>query len=124
MSMASIAESLASNASFASLASRQDRKLSDISDKRIQNMVFMGMGEPMDNYDGVAAAIRSLCNNNICAMAKNKLCVSTVGVVPNMRRLFTEMPTVKLAISLHAANQKLRETIMPIARKYHMDELI
>lgn len=84
----------------------------------------MGMGEPLENYDGVVQAIRGLVDTGKFGMAPKSVTVSTVGIVGNMRRLMDDMPQVKLAVSLHAPNQELREQIVPIAKTYKMDSLM
>lgn len=83
---------------------------------QIRNLVFMGMGEPLDNYDNVIAAIRMMTDARRFGLAPSRVSVSTVGVVANMKRLRRDAPGVQLALSLHAPNQALRERIVPTAR--------
>jgi sorting nexin-8 len=90
----------------------------------ISNVVFMGMGEPLENYDGVVQAIRGLVDTGKFGMAPKSVTVSTVGIVGNMRRLMDDCPQVKLAVSLHAPTQELREQIVPIGKTYKMDMLM
>lgn len=90
----------------------------------IRNVVFMGMGEPLDNYDNVKAAVTAMCNPNMFGLAMCHVTVSTVGVVPRMRQMRQDMPAVSLALSLHAPTQEARCKIVPTARQWHIDELI
>jgi sorting nexin-8 len=84
----------------------------------------MGMGEPLENYEAVAAAIRALTDRERFAMAWKNITVSTVGIVGNMRRLMDDLPQVKMAISLHAPNQELRQQLLPVAKTYKIEELM
>src|SRR5688500_16856125 len=89
----------------------------------ISNVVFMGMGEPMLNLDHVIPALRLMLDDNAYGLSRRRVTVSTSGVVPGMDRLRDECP-VALAVSLHAANDKLRDELVPINRKYPLRELI
>jgi 23S rRNA (adenine2503-C2)-methyltransferase len=84
--------------------------------RRISNVVFMGMGEPMANYDAVWEAVRRLHDD--LGISARHLTISTVGIVPGIRRLATEDLPVNLAVSLHAANDALRDELVPINRRY------
>ncbi len=95
-----------------------------ISPKRITNIVFMGIGEPLDNYDNLTKAIDILQEPIGIALSKRRLCVSTCGIIPNMERLVKSYPLVKLSVSLHSAFNDKRTKIMPVNRKYPIDELI
>ena len=86
------------------------------------NVVFMGMGEPLANYPRVRAAIDRL--TGAMGMSARNITVSTVGVVPGMRRLATEPWPVKLAVSLHAADDELRTRLVPLNRRYPLREII
>ncbi len=86
------------------------------------NLVFMGMGEPFLNYDEFMAAVRLLVNE--AGLAESRMTVSTSGIVPGILRLSTEAVRPRLAISLNAPNDEIRETIMPITRKWKIDEVI
>eukprot|EP00425_Heterocapsa_triquetra_P025613 CAMPEP_0195113318 /NCGR_PEP_ID=MMETSP0448-20130528/102007_1 /TAXON_ID=66468 /ORGANISM="Heterocapsa triquestra, Strain CCMP 448" /LENGTH=217 /DNA_ID=CAMNT_0040150241 /DNA_START=45 /DNA_END=694 /DNA_ORIENTATION=- len=88
--------------------------------KPVSNVVFMGMGEPLENFDGVASAIRCMCDVQTFGVAPSSITVSTVGIVSNMRRLMEELPKVKIAVSLHAPTQELREQIVPIAKSFKL----
>ncbi|MGH9056539.1 MAG: 23S rRNA (adenine(2503)-C(2))-methyltransferase RlmN [Acidimicrobiales bacterium] len=89
---------------------------------RVSNVVFMGMGEPLANYDNVWAAMVRI--HHELGLSARHLTVSTVGVVPGIRRLASESLPVNLAVSLHAANDKLRDTLVPLNRRYPLSVLI
>ncbi len=89
---------------------------------RLSNVVFMGMGEPLANYDRVWAAIVSL--HDRLGLSARHLTVSTVGVVPGIRRLAAEELPVNLAVSLHAANDALRDRLVPLNRRYPLSLLV
>jgi 23S rRNA (adenine2503-C2)-methyltransferase len=91
--------------------------------RRITNIVFMGMGEPLANYGSVLRAIRILVDPNGLAFSHRRITLSTAGIVPQLRRLGEESP-VNLAISLHAPEEALRSELMPINRKYPLSELL
>jgi len=90
----------------------------------IDNVVFMGMGEPLHNYDAVLKAIRILNAPTGLGIGARHITVSTCGLVPAIRRFATEGLQVVLAISLHAPNDALRNQIVPINRKYPLQTLI
>lgn len=87
----------------------------------LTNVVFMGMGEPLANYDRVREAIRRLID--VAGMSQRAITVSTVGMVPGIRRLAAEGWSVNLAISLHAADDELRSRLVPINKRYPIAEL-
>lgn len=89
----------------------------------ITNIVFMGMGEPMFNYDHVAKACEILLDDQGLYMSRRKVTISTSGVVPRIRQMTDELG-VNLAISLHGVRDDLRDDIVPINRKYKMAELM
>ncbi len=91
--------------------------------RRITNIVFMGMGEPLANYASVLRAIRILVDPNGLAFSHRRITLSTAGLVPQLRRLGKESP-VNLAISLHAPDDALRSELMPINLKYPLSELL
>jgi 23S rRNA (adenine2503-C2)-methyltransferase len=91
--------------------------------RMLTNIVMMGMGEPLYNYDSVAKAIRLMMDGDGLSIGKRKITLSTSGVVPNIVRAGRELG-VNLAISLHATNDELRTRIMPINRKYPLAELM
>jgi hypothetical protein len=90
----------------------------------VRNVVFMGMGEPLNNYDAVLASLGPMTDPQCFAIAPSRCTVSTVGVIPNMRRLVTDAPGVGIALSLHAPNQALREKIVPTATAYKLPALM
>ncbi|MFI4978735.1 MAG: 23S rRNA (adenine(2503)-C(2))-methyltransferase RlmN [Nevskiales bacterium] len=89
----------------------------------ISNVVFMGMGEPLANYANVLAAVKILLDDFGFGLSKRRVTVSTSGLVPFMDRLRDDVDTA-LAVSLHAPNDKLRNELVPINRKYPLAELI
>jgi len=89
----------------------------------ISNIVMMGMGEPLYNYDNVAKALRIVMDGEGIAISKRRITLSTAGVVPMIRRCGEEL-NVNLAISLHATNDALRDRIVPINKKYPIAELM
>ncbi|HEY8080522.1 MAG TPA: 23S rRNA (adenine(2503)-C(2))-methyltransferase RlmN [Acidimicrobiales bacterium] len=84
--------------------------------RRLSNVVFMGMGEPLANYDATLATIGALTSR--MGLSARHLTVSTVGVAPAIERLARDAPTVTLAVSLHAANDELRTSLVPLNRTY------
>jgi 23S rRNA (adenine2503-C2)-methyltransferase len=92
-------------------------------DRRLSNIVFMGMGEPLYNLDNVAAAIDIIADNEGIAISRRRITVSTSGVVPDLPAL-GERTQAMLAISLHATNDALREKLVPLNRKYPIAELM
>ena len=92
-------------------------------DREITNVVMMGMGEPLYNYDNVAAALRIVMDHEGLAISRRKITLSTAGVVPMIRRCGEELG-VNLAVSLHAVTDELRDDIVPINKKYPLKELL
>jgi len=90
----------------------------------IRNVVFMGMGEPLNNYVQVLAACRAMLDRRTWSLAHGRVTVSTVGVVSRMRDLTRDLPEVNLALSLHAPTQDKREAIVPAARGTPVESLI
>jgi 23S rRNA (adenine2503-C2)-methyltransferase len=90
---------------------------------RLTNLVLMGMGEPLANYDNVLRALRILLDPNGLAFSHRRITLSTAGLVPQLLRLGQDSP-VNLAISLHAADDLVRSELMPINRKYPLAELM
>lgn len=89
----------------------------------ISNVVFMGMGEPLLNYDQVLGALRLMLDDNAYGLSRRRVTVSTSGVVPFMDRLGQDCP-VALAVSLHAGNDELRNKLVPLNRKYPLADLL
>ena len=83
----------------------------------ITNVVMMGMGEPLANFDSVAAALRLFLDDNAYGLSRRRVTLSTSGLVPAIDRLREDCP-VALAVSLHAGNDALRDRLVPINRKY------
>ncbi len=96
---------------------------SDNATRRITNIVFMGLGEPLYNVDNVIKAISIIIDGHAIAISKRRVTLSTSGVVPEINRIGAETG-VLLAISLHATNDALRDEIMPINKKYPLAQLI
>lgn len=95
-----------------------------IADTRvISNVVMMGMGEPLLNYDPVVTAVRLMLDDNAYGLSRRRVTVSTSGVVPMMDRLSQDCP-VALAVSLHAPNDALRDQLVPLNKKYPLAELL
>jgi len=92
--------------------------------ERVSNVVVMGTGEPLNNYDNLVKFIRILCDARGQDMSQRNITVSTCGIAPNMRKLARENLSVTLALSLHASNQLKREELMPIARTYNLAEVL
>ncbi|HXE16742.1 MAG TPA: 23S rRNA (adenine(2503)-C(2))-methyltransferase RlmN [Stellaceae bacterium] len=92
-------------------------------DRQLTNIVLMGMGEPLYNYDNVAKAIKIAMDGEGLSISKRKITLSTAGVVPMIRQCGAELG-VNLAISLHATNDALRDEIVPINKKYPIAELL
>jgi 23S rRNA (adenine2503-C2)-methyltransferase len=88
------------------------------------NIVFMGMGEPLNNADRVFAAVRLLNDPSRLGIGARHITVSTSGVVPGIDRMIEELPQVNLAISLHAATDELRDELVPINRKWPIAEAV
>lgn len=89
----------------------------------ISNVVMMGMGEPLLNYEPVLAALRMMLDDNAYGLSRRRVTVSTSGVVPMMDRLSQDCP-VALAVSLHAPNDDLRDELVPLNKKYPLKELL
>lgn len=92
-------------------------------DKKITNVVMMGMGEPLLNFDNVVTAMNLMMDDFAFGLSKRRVTISTSGVVPAMYRL-GEVCDVSLAVSLHAATDELRDQLVPINKKYPLKELM
>lgn len=92
--------------------------------ERISNVVVMGMGEPLDNYDNLLKFLRMISDENGLNISQRNLTVSTCGLVPGMRRLADEKLQITLALSLHAITDEKRREIMPVANSYSIAELM
>ena len=92
--------------------------------ERIDNIVFMGMGEPLANYDALWRAISMLNSPDGFGLSARSMTISTAGLIPGIKRLSGEKLQVGLAISLHTADNKLRDKLVPVNKKYPLEELI
>lgn len=92
--------------------------------ERVGGVVLMGMGEPLDNYDNVLRFLRLVNDKDGLNISHRHVSLSTCGLVDNIRRLAAEKLQITLSVSLHAPNDTLRRTIMPIANRYSVDELL
>jgi len=92
-------------------------------DRIVSNVVLMGMGEPLLNYDNVLPALRLMLDDNAYGLSRRRVTVSTAGIVPLIDRLREDCP-VALAVSLHAPTDRLRDALMPINRKYPLRDLM
>jgi len=101
---------------FARLLAKQNR--------RITNIVFMGMGEPFHNYEAVMDAVSLLNDGQGFGLGHRHITISTVGLVPQIERFANEGIQVNLAISLHAPNDEIRSSIMPVNKRWALDELM
>jgi 23S rRNA (adenine2503-C2)-methyltransferase len=90
--------------------------------RKVTNVVFMGMGEPLDNFDAVVETCKTLTDPALFGLSKHRVTVSTVGLVPEIERLGKEV-AVSLAISLHSADNEHRSSMMPVAKTYPLDVL-
>ena len=91
--------------------------------RAIDNVVMMGMGEPLQNYAALVPALRTMLDDHGYGLSRRRVTVSTSGVVPMIDRLRTDCP-VALAVSLHAPDDPLRDSLVPLNRKYPIDELL
>ena len=92
--------------------------------ERVSNIVVMGSGEPMDNYDNLVRFIRMISDEDGLNISQRNITVSTCGLVPNMKRFADEKTAVTLALSLHATTDEKRKEIMPVANSYSIAELM
>lgn len=93
-------------------------------EERVSHVVFMGMGEPLENYDAVVKAIHLLTDPLRLKLSQRRITVSTVGLVEQIKRLSEEGLKVNLVLSLHAPNQRIRQKIIPYARKYFIGDIL
>ncbi|MBC7957016.1 MAG: 23S rRNA (adenine(2503)-C(2))-methyltransferase RlmN [Cytophagales bacterium] len=107
---------------FAEHHLRQRLKLAP-GERVISNVVMMGMGEPLQNYSALVPALRVMLDDHAYGLSRRRVTVSTSGVVPMIDRLRDDCP-VALAVSLHAPNDELRNDLVPLNRKYPIDELL
>ncbi len=92
--------------------------------RRLSHVVFMGMGEPMANYQSVVDSVRRIADPELLGISPRRIVISTSGLIPRITQLGEEKIPVTLAISLHAARDELRDVLVPINRKYPVRELV
>jgi 23S rRNA (adenine2503-C2)-methyltransferase len=92
--------------------------------ERVSHIVYMGMGEPLKNYEAVVHSIHMICDEEIFGISQRRITVSTVGIVEGIKRMSAENLKVNLVLSLHAPNQHVRQKIIPYARKYPLEDII
>ena len=92
--------------------------------ERVSNLVMMGTGEPLDNYDNAVKFIRMLSDEHGLNISQRNITISTCGIVPKIKELAQKHLQITLAISLHSPNDEMRRGLMPIAMKYSIDELL
>lgn len=99
-------------------------KKEDGSNYAVRNIVFMGMGEPLLNYENMRKSLEIMLKQDRLSLSRRHITISTCGIIPGIKKLIEDKVDVKLAISLHAPNQELRNQIMPIGKAYPLDELM
>jgi 23S rRNA (adenine2503-C2)-methyltransferase len=99
-------------------------RLLAVEDRRLSHVVFMGMGEPMANYQAVIDSVRRFSDPELLGISPRRIVVSTSGLIPRIVQLAEEHLPVTLAISLHAARNELRDVLVPINRKYPVNDLV
>lgn len=92
--------------------------------EKMRNIVFMGMGEPLSNYDSVLLSLKAMTDVQLWSLKHGRITVSTVGVIANMHKLTRDMPNISLALSLHAPTQEIREIIVPTAKAHPLPDLL
>ena len=98
-------------------------RIQSITGERVSNVVVMGTGEPMDNYDHIVRFVHLLSDEDGLNISQRNITVSTCGIVPKIYELAKEKLQITLALSLHAPNDEKRQELMPIAQRYSMDEV-
>ena len=91
--------------------------------RQVRNIVFMGMGEPLRNSENVIPAVQVLLSKQLIALSPRRITVSTIGICDGITQLREACPEVNLAVSLHASNDRVRETLMPINKRFNMQLL-
>lgn len=99
-------------------------EIQKISGERVSNVVIMGTGEPLDNYENFVIFIHMLSDEHGLHISQRNITVSTCGIVPNMKRLAEENLQITLALSLHGSNQQKRKKLMPVANKYELSDVL
>ena len=103
---------------------RQIYQIQKLSGERVSNVVIMGTGEPLDNYDNFVKFIHMLSDEHGLNISQRNITASTCGIVPNMKRLAEEGLQITLALSLHGSSQEKRQKLMPIAFQYDLSEVL
>ncbi|ADQ15001.1 23S rRNA (adenine(2503)-C(2))-methyltransferase RlmN [Halanaerobium hydrogeniformans] len=96
----------------------------EFAEPRLSNIVFMGMGEPLANFENLMQAVEIINSDNGLNIGMRKMTISTVGLVPEIKKLADRNDQIGLAVSLHAPNDRLRNKIMPINKKYNLNQLL
>jgi len=120
---ASTLDGLARNLTASEMLDQIYRIQSDTGE-RVSHVVIMGSGEPFDNYDNVLRFIDLISNDKGLNIGQRNLTISTCGLVPKIRDFARKKPQVTLALSLHAPNDEVRKTLMPIANAYHLPDVL
>lgn len=103
---------------------RQIYRIQKITGERVSNVVIMGTGEPLDNYDNFVKFIHMLTDEHGLHISQRNITASTCGIVPNILRLAEEGLQITLALSLHGSNQEKRKKLMPVANKYELQDVL
>lgn len=99
-------------------------RIQTLTGERVSNIVIMGSGEPMDNYDNFVRFVRMVSEEHGLHISQRNITVSTCGIVPGIQRLAEENLQITLALSLHAPNDEVRKTLMPIAKSYGLADIL
>lgn len=99
-------------------------RIQTLTGERVSNIVIMGSGEPMDNYDNFVRFVRMISEEHGLHISQRNITVSTCGIVPGIYRLAEEDLQITLALSLHAPNDEVRKTLMPIAKSYALSDVL
>lgn len=100
------------------------QKLLSFTEERIANVVIMGIGEPLANYDNLVSALKFILDSHGIGIGHRHVSISTCGLVPQIRKLAGDPSRCKLAVSLHGYNDEIRSKLMPVNKKYHIQELL
>jgi 23S rRNA (adenine2503-C2)-methyltransferase len=95
-----------------------------LTNKKITNIVVMGMGEPFDNYNNLKVFLENITNPDGCGYSRRAITISTCGILKQMDEFIEDFPQIGLAISLHSANEETRASLMPISKKYCIKDII
>ncbi|MCI6885820.1 MAG: 23S rRNA (adenine(2503)-C(2))-methyltransferase RlmN [Lachnospiraceae bacterium] len=99
-------------------------RIQNLTGERVSNIVIMGSGEPMDNYDHVVRFVRMISDEHGLNISQRNITISTCGIVPGIRKLTQENLQVTLALSLHAPNDEVRKTLMPVANSFALKDVL